>query len=186
MSSLLDVRPITFIRKGTRLDVKFKVFEDDETDHYDWFTGEVVKVKHITIDKVVCNVLYDDGEYVEDATFLNQDYYIDDDDEQDAWRFNGNINTVITFLIEYSKTSREQFNTSSESDNDSNSSHTEDEEDEEDEEEESDNFEDEPKRVSRLGRLMSFIGYTLYGVAISTIVFNVLHNSTTNPKLQSS
>jgi hypothetical protein len=93
----INIQPIKFIKKGTELEVRF--LGDD--DKYKWYTGIVHEINYygedISAKFINCQILYEDGEVVNDANFYNDNF--NDEDNIDAWRFVGNISMLISFII---------------------------------------------------------------------------------------
>lgn len=98
MTNEIIIRPTLFFKEGSNIEARF-LGEDDET--LKWYKGVVTKINYYGQDVlgtyVSCHVLYEDGEDVPDSFFYDKDF--NDDDNEESWRFEGNISTLIKYMV---------------------------------------------------------------------------------------
>lgn len=113
-----------YIKTGTEVEAKYvDPNSDDETR---WYQGIVKKINKYGEDDcgkyTECDVLYDDGEFVKDWRFYDEDY------GDEVWRFSSHLASLIDALLMRIK--------ELEGDNDNNEGEEDDDEEGEDEEDE--------------------------------------------------
>lgn len=92
------VSPTSFLREGSEVEVRFV-----DGERTTWYRGVIKKIDPTAWsgkygDYVMCDVLYEDGDYLTDTELYDKDF--NDTESLDAWRFaRGEWNEVVQTLL---------------------------------------------------------------------------------------
>jgi hypothetical protein len=134
MSQSESVSVTKFVKPGCIIEAQY-IDNNDDDDRKRWYVGSVVKVHEYGKDDygnfVRCNVMYDDGEFVKDEMFYDDDY------GDETWRLSSNSH-LVQCVLETLECMMDADNADDNADDTDHTNHTDDTDDTDDDDDDDD------------------------------------------------